>query len=125
MKYQENKIAVVIPAYRVKNKISQVLNSIQDFVSYVIVVDDCCPEESGTFIESQEYNSIQNLEVIFHEKNKGVGGAVVTGYKRALELGCDVVVKVDGVTRQSPSCATMSPVAGQADEATAFSFTIV
>ena len=96
MKYQENKIAVVIPAYRVKNKISQVLNSIQDFVSYVIVVDDCCPEESGTFIESQEYNSIQNLEVIFHEKNKGVGGAVVTGYKRALELGCDVVVKVDG-----------------------------
>jgi len=96
MKYQDNKIAVVIPAYRVKNKISQVLNSIQDFVSYVIVVDDCCPEESGTFIESQEYNSIQNLEVIFHEKNKGVGGAVVTGYKRALELGCDVVVKVDG-----------------------------
>ncbi|MCH2223920.1 MAG: glycosyltransferase family 2 protein [Crocinitomicaceae bacterium] len=96
MKEQKRKIAIVIPAYRVKNKITQVLNSIQDNVNYVIVVDDCCPQESGKLVESQEFPSIEHLEVIFHQENKGVGGAVVTGYKRALELGCDVVVKVDG-----------------------------
>ena len=96
MEKKINKIAIVIPAYRVKEKIIQVLNSVQEFVDYVIVVDDCCPQESGKFIQSQKITSIKNLEVIFHQKNKGVGGAVITGYRRALELECDVIVKVDG-----------------------------
>ncbi|MFT6983075.1 MAG: glycosyltransferase involved in cell wall biosynthesis [Crocinitomicaceae bacterium] len=118
MEEKTNKIAVVIPAYKVKNKIAQVLNSIQDFVSYVIVVDDCCPQESGKFVESQEFSTIQNLEVIFHEENKGVGGAVITGYKRALELECDVIVKVDGDGQMDLDYLTklIAPIlAGEAD----------
>ncbi|MFT5778925.1 MAG: dolichol-phosphate mannosyltransferase [Crocinitomicaceae bacterium] len=93
---KQYKIAVVIPAYRVEKKILEVLKSIKEPVTHVIVVDDKCPQESGKLVESQKFSTIENLEVIYHEKNKGVGGAVVTGYKRAIELECDVVVKVDG-----------------------------
>jgi glycosyltransferase involved in cell wall biosynthesis len=93
---KETKIAIVIPAYRVKEKITQVVNGVPDFVDYVIVVDDCCPQKSGKFIETQKITSAAKLELIFHQDNKGVGGAVITGYTRALELGCDIIVKVDG-----------------------------
>jgi glycosyltransferase involved in cell wall biosynthesis len=96
MEEKLNTVAIVIPAYRVKNKINEVLSSVPDFVILVIIVDDCCPQISGEFVQSQEYDNLQNLDVIFHKENKGVGGAVVTGYKRALALNCDVVVKVDG-----------------------------
>ena len=36
------------------------------------------------------------MQVIRHEKNRGVGGAMKTGFARANQLGVDVVVKLDG-----------------------------
>lgn len=90
------KIAIVIPAFKVKKQIVDVLNSVPSFVNVVILVDDQCPQETGSFVESVEFSNIEQFEVVFHQKNKGVGGAVVSGYRRALELDCDVVVKVDG-----------------------------
>ena len=35
------------------------------------------------------------LKVIYHKKNAGVGGAVVTGYREALKMGCDIMIKID------------------------------
>lgn len=89
-------ISIVIPAYKVSKHISEVLNSVPGFIDHVIVVDDNCPDFSGRIAQSQEYSNIPHLEVLLHAKNTGVGGAVVSGYKKALELGSDVVIKVDG-----------------------------
>lgn len=88
------KVAVVLPCYRVRDKIVGVVNLLLEKVDYVIAVDDCCPEESGKFLQSQ--CSHPRLRIIFHEQNQGVGGAMVTGYKAALETDADVVVKMDG-----------------------------
>ena len=88
------KIAVVIPCYKVTDSIERVIAEIGDEVDMIIAVDDKCPDNSGKFIE--ENVSDPRVKVQFHEQNKGVGGAVMTGYKYALEAGADVIVKVDG-----------------------------
>jgi glycosyltransferase involved in cell wall biosynthesis len=88
------KIAVVIPCYRVRDKIVSVVDSVIGTVDFVIAVDDCCPEKSGDFLGKSKTDL--KLKILFHEKNQGVGGAMVTGFQAALDLGADVVVKMDG-----------------------------
>lgn len=86
-------IAVVIPAYRVENQISSVIASIPNYIDHIIVVDDASPDRTSEIVKSI---SRPNLHLIRHGKNKGVGGAMLTGYSFALNLGVDIVVKVDG-----------------------------
>jgi dolichol-phosphate mannosyltransferase len=87
-------ICVVIPAYKVSEHIVNVVESLGPEVGKVIVVDDACPEFSGQLLQTAIREA--RLEVIYHLDNKGVGGAVKTGYKRALELGYEIVIKIDG-----------------------------
>jgi len=93
------KIAVVIPAYKVAGQIKNVIVSIPDNINYIIVVDDHCPHSSGN--EAEKLNK-SNVIVAYHEKNQGVGGAVITGYRKAIELGCDIVIKMDGDGQMDP-----------------------
>jgi len=88
------KVAVVIPCYRVRDKIVDVVDSVLSMVDFVIAVDDCCPEQSGEFL--RKVHTEPKLTIVFHEQNQGVGGAMITGFKTALELGADIVVKMDG-----------------------------
>ncbi|MDR3404070.1 MAG: glycosyltransferase family 2 protein [Chthoniobacter sp.] len=88
------KIAVVIPCYRVREKIVDVVDSIVALADFIIVVDDCCPDKSGDFL--RKAHSDPKLTVLFHEENQGVGGAMITGFKTAIDLGADIVVKMDG-----------------------------
>lgn len=93
-------ITAVVTAYNVKSHIENVVKAMPLFVNNIIVVDDKCPQETGSFIE--ELN-LEKVIVIFHKYNQGVGGAVVTGYKKALELNSDIVVKVDGDGQMNPA----------------------
>ncbi len=94
------KIAVVIPAYKVADYIEGVITSIPGSVDFVIVVDDKCPQASGKKAEGLKRD---NVVVLYHEKNLGVGGAVITGYRKALELGCDIIIKMDGDGQMDPA----------------------
>lgn len=89
------RVAVVIPCYRVASHIEAVLASIPSSVQHIIVVDDCCPENSGSVAE-QAASQDGRIIVLRHTNNRGVGGAVMSGYQKALSLGCDVAVKIDG-----------------------------
>jgi dolichol-phosphate mannosyltransferase len=93
-KEQNPCVAVVIPCYRVANHILQVCQDIPDIVALVYVVDDACPERSGQLVLENMHDS--RVKVLFHEQNKGVGGAVMTGYQAALNDGADIIVKIDG-----------------------------
>ncbi len=88
------KVGVVIPCYRVKHKIVGVVEGVIDEVDAVFVVDDRCPDQSGKFL--QEQYSHPRLQVLFHEANQGVGGAMVTGFEAALAAGMEIIVKMDG-----------------------------
>jgi len=94
-------IAVVIPSYRVKLHIMMVLERIGAEVSRIYVVDDCCPDRSGAFVE--ENNTDARVTVIYNEVNQGVGGATLAGMKRAAEDGADVIVKIDGDGQMDPA----------------------
>jgi dolichol-phosphate mannosyltransferase len=96
MSFEKYNIAVVIPAYKVKDFIVNVVETVPEMVNHIIVIDDKCPQESGKIAELACVKTNQKLHVVYHEKNKGVGGAVITGYKKALELECVCAVKLDG-----------------------------
>lgn len=86
--------AVVIPCYRVKEHILEVIQGIGPEVSSIYIVDDACPDSSGEFVKKKSKD--KRLTFLFHDVNQGVGGAVVTGYKAALTDGADIIVKIDG-----------------------------
>jgi glycosyltransferase involved in cell wall biosynthesis len=96
-----NNIAVVIPAYRVTAHILEVIAEIGKEVSQIFVVDDACPEGSGALVS--EKCTDKRVVVLTHSENQGVGGAVVTGYRAALEAGADIVVKIDGDGQMDPA----------------------
>ena len=87
------KISVVIPCYKVSEHIEKVIQDIPEFVDAIIVVDDACPQHSGKIVEKLKNPKVHTL---YHSHNQGVGGAVITGYKKSLALGSDITIKIDG-----------------------------
>jgi glycosyltransferase involved in cell wall biosynthesis len=94
-------IAAVIPCFRVKRHILGVLAAIPAAVDRIYVVDDGCPEGSGAAVESG--CSDPRVRVLRHERNQGVGGATLTGYRAALEDGATVIVRLDGDGQMDPA----------------------
>ena len=93
-------IAVVLPSYRVKAHILDVIGRIGPECQHIYVVDDACPDGSGVHVKA--HCADPRVRVLTHEVNQGVGGAVMTGYRQALIDGCDVVVKIDGDGQMAP-----------------------
>ena len=118
MHFQDSRISVVIPSFRVRAHILGVLSRIGPEVAVIYVVDDCCPEQSGQWVASQCTDP--RVRVLYHAENQGVGGAVMTGYRAAIEDGQDMVVKIDGDGQMDPALLPqfVAPLlAGDADYA--------
>lgn len=109
-------ICVIIPCYKVKRQILDVIENIPSIVDKIIAIDDKCPDQSGKYI--LENCSDPRLEVIFHETNQGVGGALLTGYTKAIKLEDGIIIKLDGDGQMDPKFipSLISPIlAGKAD----------
>lgn len=87
------RIAVVVPAYKVENQIQDVIDKIPALVETIIVVNDCSPDAT---LEHVLRVNDPRVHILSHQKNEGVGGALLSGYSYALKLGAEIVVKVDG-----------------------------
>jgi len=96
-----SRIAVVIPSFKVKNHILDVIASIGPHVWRIYVVDDQCPDGSGLCVVANCQDP--RVVVLFNEVNQGVGGAVIAGYRAAISDGADVIVKVDGDGQMDPA----------------------
>ncbi|MCA9255763.1 MAG: glycosyltransferase family 2 protein [Phycisphaerales bacterium] len=96
---QGARIGVVIPAYRVANQITHVIEGIPSFVEKIIVVDDASPDDTADRVVALNDNRVILLR---HDANQGVGGAMRTGFQESIRLGLDVVVKVDGDDQMDP-----------------------
>ena len=96
-----NKIAVIIPCYKVNEHIIEVLNKIPKNVFKIYCIDDFCPNLSGKIIEKE--NKDKRVKVLYHKANQGVGKAVKTGYIAAYNDGCDIAVKIDGDGQMDPA----------------------
>jgi glycosyltransferase involved in cell wall biosynthesis len=98
--FRGHRIAVVVPAYNEADKIARTVRSIPGFVDHVIVVDDGSADGTARLaLRSQR----RGLEVISHERNRGVGAAIATGYRRASEAGADVTAVMAGDSQMDPA----------------------
>jgi glycosyltransferase involved in cell wall biosynthesis len=91
--YKKNCITVVIPAYNEEPFIKDVIKSLPEFVDHVVIVDDCSTDKTFDVVQNSGDSRVILLKT---PENQGVGGATITGYKKALELESDIVVKMDG-----------------------------
>jgi len=99
MSYLNKTLAVVIPSYRVASTLGSVISSVPVFVDWIIVIDDSSPDRLEDLV-----SSIQDPRIIYikHKTNQGVGGATLTGFKKALELKVDFVAKIDADGQMDP-----------------------
>ncbi|MEZ4403347.1 MAG: glycosyltransferase family 2 protein [Kofleriaceae bacterium] len=115
--YQQLRVAVVIPAYNEERAIAAVVASVPAYVDQVIVVDDA--SRDGTAAAARAAATARGAtEVLVHPHNRGVGGAIVTGYRHALAAGADAVAVMAGDGQMDPSDlpALLEPIAaGVAD----------
>jgi len=97
----QSAIAVVIPCYRVGQGIGALIASLPSFLKHIIVVDDASPDETSKIVMEAAQRDLRII-LLRHEKNQGVGGAMRTGFQKALELNAQVVVKIDGDGQMDP-----------------------
>jgi len=109
------RVAVVVPAYDEEGLVTETLRGVPDFVDRVFVVDDA--SQDGT-AQAAESVTDPRVEVIRHEQNLGVGAAIVSGYRRALEEEIDVTCVMAADNQMDPFelPALVEPVArGEAE----------
>ena len=112
-------VAVVVPAYDEEKLIGTTLSGIPDFVDRIFVVDDASRDRTAA--AAREAGDAR-VDVLTHERNSGVGAAIVTGYKRALAERIDVTAVMAGDNQMDPADleAIAGPVArGEVDYAKA------
>ena len=97
-----NKIAAIIPTFKTEKTALRVANNLLDFVDIVICVDDKCPLNTGKIIEKGRKDD-KRIIVLYHDENKGVGGATKTGIKYALDLNYEIIIKIDSDGQMSPN----------------------
>jgi glycosyltransferase involved in cell wall biosynthesis len=92
-------VAVVVPAYEEKELVGTTIRGVPEFVDRIIVVDDASSDGTA---DAARAAADPRVEVVSHGRNAGVGAAIVTGYRRALENGLDVVCVMAADNQMDP-----------------------
>ncbi len=95
-------VAVVVPAFNEEKLIGRVIETMPNFVDYIIVVNDCSSDRTEQVVRSYYDRCHKKLILINHEENQGVGGAIATGYKCARDHEVDIAVVMAGDAQMDP-----------------------
>jgi len=95
-------IAVVIPCYNVASKVKMVVDGLPEIIDYIVLVDDKSHDDT-LIVLRQMAESNDKVVIVEHESNQGVGGAMISGFKAALALKVDIVLKMDGDNQMDPA----------------------
>ena len=85
--FEGRRVIVVVPAHNEEKLIGQVLETMPAFVDRVIAVDDASTDATAEALCASGRTMGDLLRVLRHQKNGGVGAAIISGYKAALEDG--------------------------------------
>ena len=96
---QRLSLAVIVPAHNEAAHIGPVLESMPQEVDRVFVVDDASTDGTAEVVGRIADNRIR---VLRHDTNRGVGAAMRTGYRAAIEEGFDLVAKMDADGQMRP-----------------------
>jgi glycosyltransferase involved in cell wall biosynthesis len=97
--YKNHLVAVVLPAHNEARHIGQSIKDTPEFVDNVIVVDDCSNDDTLQVASACADSRVICLKT---PHNQGVGGAMTLGYRKAIELNVDIIVKMDGDGQMPP-----------------------
>jgi len=100
--YKGKRIAVVVPAYNEELLIGQVLETMPDFVDKIVVVDDASQDRTAEIVEEHRASDADRVVLVRHERNRGVGAAIATGYKWALDHEMDATAVMAGDAQMDP-----------------------
>lgn len=108
-------IGVVIPAYNEAEFIGEVVKDIPGFIDHVYPIDDGSTDDTWEIIQNHSVSREETVRLanggstitkritpVRHSENRGVGGAIKTGYRLALEDEVDVVVVINGDGQMDP-----------------------
>ena len=101
--YREKSVGVVIPAYNEERHIGEVIETIPSYVDSLLVIDDCSEDSTPRIVAQHAEKSADRITLIRHDSRRGVGGAIVTGYRESLNRGYDIVVIMAGDGQMDPS----------------------
>jgi glycosyltransferase involved in cell wall biosynthesis len=113
--WQASRIAVIVPAFQEERLVGRTLRRIPDYVDALYVVDDGSTDRTWEVIHHVLDSRLRPLR---HPRNRGVGAAIVTGYRAAIADGVDVMAVMAGDDQMHPEDLErlIAPVAlGQAD----------
>jgi glycosyltransferase involved in cell wall biosynthesis len=100
--YCGKSIAVVVPAYNEELLIERVITTMPPFVDHIVVIDDASPDKTSDVVRRMQ-GAHTRVQLVRHEVNQGVGGAIATGYKWARDQGVDVAVVMAGDAQMDPA----------------------
>ena len=105
------RIGVVVPAYQEEGLIGRTLAALPDNVDIVVVVDDASNDRTASVARAC---GDRRVCIVVHPENRGVGAAIVTGYRHALDQGADVLAVMAGDNQMHPDdlAALLEPVLG-------------
>lgn len=92
--YKQHHITAVIPVHNEEDFIGPVLEGLPEFVDRVLVVDDCSTDNTADVV--QAHGDGTRVQLVRTPQNMGVGGAMITGFRQALQQPTDIVIKIDG-----------------------------
>ena len=98
--FQKYRIGVVVPAYNEERLITATVDGIPDYVDRIYIINDCSTDNTAQVIESL---NDPRIFLITHEVNKGVGAAIVNGYKQALKESMDITAVMAGDNQMNPA----------------------
>jgi glycosyltransferase involved in cell wall biosynthesis len=104
------RVAVVVPAFDEESLVGETIRGIPGFADRIFVVDDASRDATSARAEGAGDPRVQ---LIRHERNEGVGAAIVTGYRRALEEEIDVTCVMAADNQMDPAelASLVEPVA--------------
>ena len=110
-------VCVVVPCYNEETQIEKVINTMPEYVDAIVVIDDKSPDNTVEKVR-QLMGLDKRIELIIHDKNQGVGGAIASGYiwARNNDMDLTVVMAGDGQMNPDDLPSLLEPVAeGRAD----------
>ena len=100
--YKDKTVCVVVPAHNESTQIGMVIETMPDFVDKIVIVDDASKDQTIEVTKKYQQNN-GRIELIRHENNQGVGGAISTGYMWARDNEYDVTAVMAGDGQMDPA----------------------
>jgi len=91
--YKKHKISLVVPAYNEQKLIKPTISHVPKCIDKIIVIDDGSSDNTAKVIKNVKD---KRIKLIKHSENKGLGSALVTGYKESIKQNVDIAVVVGG-----------------------------